>query len=42
MLGAGASEAQIPADFPDLEAGNIRACLQDAAAQANPAVLQAA
>ena len=42
MLGAGASEAQILADFPDLEAEDIRACLQYAAAQVSHAVLQAA
>jgi len=42
MLGAGASEAQILEDFPDLQAEDIRACLQYAAAQANHAVLQAA
>jgi uncharacterized protein (DUF433 family) len=42
MLGAGASEEQILKDFPDLEAEDIRACLQYAAAQANHAVLQAA
>jgi uncharacterized protein (DUF433 family) len=42
MLAGGASEAQILEDFPDLEAEDIRACLQYAAAQANHAVLQAA
>ena len=42
MLAAGASEAQILADFPDLEVEDIRACLQYAAAQANHAVLHAA
>ena len=42
MLGAGASEAHILADFPDLEAEDIRACLQYAAAQVSHAVLQAA
>jgi len=42
MLGAGASESQILQDFPDLDATDIRACLQYAAAQANHAVLQAA
>ena len=41
MLAAGASEAQILEDFPDLQAEDIRACLQYAAAQANHAVLQA-
>jgi len=38
----GASEAQILEDFPDLQAEDIRASLQYAAAQANHAVLQAA
>jgi len=42
MLAAGASEAQILTDFPDLEAADIRACLQYASAQVNHAVLQAA
>ena len=42
MLAAAASEAQILEDFPDLQAEDIRACLQYAAAQANHAVLQAA
>jgi uncharacterized protein (DUF433 family) len=42
MLAGGASEAQILEDFPDLETGDIRACLQYAAAQVNHAVLQAA
>ena len=42
MLAAGASEAQILEDFPDLEKEDIRACLQYAAAQANHAVLHAA
>jgi len=42
MLAGGASETQILADFPDLEAADIRACLQYAAAQVNHAVLQAA
>jgi len=42
MLGGSASEAQILEDFPDLEAEDIRACLQYAAALANHAVLQAA
>ena len=40
MLGAGASEAEILADFPDLQVQDIRACLQYAAAQVNHAVLQ--
>jgi uncharacterized protein (DUF433 family) len=42
MLAGCASEKQILEDFPDLEAEDIRACLQYAAAQANHAVLQAA
>lgn len=42
MLAGGASEAKILEDFPDLEAGDIRACLQYASAQVNHAVLQAA
>ena len=40
MLAAGASEAQILEDFPDLQGEDIRACLQYAAAQANHSVLQ--
>ena len=42
MLAADASESQILADFPDLEAADIRACLKYASAQVNHAVLQAA
>jgi len=42
MLAGGASEAQILEDFPDLEAADIRACLQYASAQLNHTVLQAA
>jgi uncharacterized protein (DUF433 family) len=38
-LAAGASEDEILQDYPDLEAGDIKACLQYAAAQANHAVL---
>jgi uncharacterized protein (DUF433 family) len=41
MLAGGASESQILKDYPDLEAEDIRACLQYAAAQANHAVLYA-
>jgi uncharacterized protein (DUF433 family) len=41
MLAGGASETQILKDFPDLEAEDIRACLQYASAQVNHAVLQA-
>ena len=40
MLAGGATEAQILEDFPDLEAADIRACLQYAASQVNHAVLQ--
>lgn len=42
MLAGGASEEQILQDFPDLEAEDIRACLQYASAQVNHAVLQGA
>ena len=42
MLAEGASEGQILEDFPDLQAEDIRACLQYAAAQANHAILQVA
>lgn len=42
MLAGGATETQILEDFPDLEAADIRACLQYAATQVNHAVLQAA
>jgi len=42
MLAGGASETQILEDFPDLEAADIRACLQYASAQVNHTVLQAA
>jgi uncharacterized protein (DUF433 family) len=42
MLAGGASEAHILEDFPDLEAADIRACLQYASAQVNHTVLQAA
>lgn len=42
MLAGGASEAEILEDFPDLEAEDIRACLQYASAQVNHAVLTAA
>jgi uncharacterized protein (DUF433 family) len=41
MLAGGASEGQILKDFPDLEAEDIRACLQYASAQVNHTVLQA-
>ncbi|MGA3170061.1 MAG: DUF433 domain-containing protein [Chthoniobacteraceae bacterium] len=42
MLAAGAGESQILEDFPDLQAEDIRDCLQYAAAQADHAVLQTA
>lgn len=42
MLAAGATPERILADFPDLEAEDIRACLQYAADQVNHTVLQAA
>lgn len=42
LLAAGVLEKQILADYPDLEAEDIRASLQYAAAQANHAVLQPA
>jgi uncharacterized protein (DUF433 family) len=42
MLAAGASEQEILADFPDLEADDIRAALAYAAAQLDHAVLVAA
>ncbi len=42
MLAGGASEVQILQDFPDLQAEDIRACLQYAAAQADHAVLHVA
>jgi uncharacterized protein (DUF433 family) len=37
---AGVSEKEILEDYPDLEAEDIKACLQDAAAQADHAVLR--
>jgi uncharacterized protein (DUF433 family) len=39
MLAAGAREAEILADFPYLEADDIRACLAFAAAQADHPIL---
>ena len=39
MLASGSSEAEILADYPYLEADDIKACLQYAAAQADHAVL---
>ena len=42
MLANGVSEAEILADFPDLESADIRACLAYAAAQiGHPAVMAA-
>jgi uncharacterized protein (DUF433 family) len=40
LLAAGVPEKEILEDYPDLEAEDIRACLQYASAQANHAVLQ--
>jgi uncharacterized protein (DUF433 family) len=40
LLAAGASADEILQDYPDLEAEDIKACLQYAAAQANHAVLR--
>lgn len=43
MLAGGATETEILADFPDLEAGDIRAALAYAAAQVDhPVILPAA
>lgn len=42
LMAAGVAERDILADYPDLEAEDIRACLQYAAAQANHSILQAA
>jgi uncharacterized protein (DUF433 family) len=42
LLAAGVPEKEILEDYPDLEAGDIRACLQFAPAQANHSVLQPA
>lgn len=39
LLAAGASESEILADYPYLEADDIKACLEYAAAQAGHAVL---
>jgi uncharacterized protein (DUF433 family) len=41
LLASGASEAEILADYPYLEADDIKACLEYAAAQADHAVLSA-
>lgn len=40
LLAAGVAEKEILADYPDLVAEDLRACLQYAAAQVNHAVLQ--
>jgi len=40
LMAAGAPEKEILDDYPDLEAEDIRACLQYAAAQANHSVLR--
>jgi uncharacterized protein (DUF433 family) len=40
LLAAGVPEAEILQDYPDLEAQDIRACLEYAAAQADHAVLK--
>ncbi len=42
MLAGGASEQEILQDFPYLEAADIRACLEYAAAQVDHAVVLAA
>ena len=42
MLAAGTSEAQILEDFPYLEADDIRACLEFAAAEMDHAILRVA
>lgn len=42
LLGAGTTEQEILKDYPFLEAEDIRACLQFAAAQLDHAILRAA
>ena len=42
LLAAGVVEKEILEDYPDLEAEDIRACLQYASAQANHVILQPA
>lgn len=42
MLAGGATEQEILQDFPYLEAADIRACLEYAAAQLDHAVIMAA
>lgn len=41
LIAAGVSEAEILADYPDLEAADIKACLEYAAAQLDHPVLVA-
>jgi uncharacterized protein (DUF433 family) len=41
LLASGASEAEILEDYPDLEADDIKACLEYAAAQADHVVVGA-
>jgi len=41
LVAAGVSEAEILADYPDLEAPDIKACLEYAAAQLDHPVLVA-
>jgi len=42
LLAAGVAEAEILADYPDLEAADIQACLEYAAAQLDHPVLSVA
>ncbi len=42
MLATGVSEKEILEDFPYLEAGDIRACLEFAVAQMDRAILKVA
>lgn len=42
LLAAGVPEKEILEDYPDLQAEDIRACLQYAAAQVDHSVVQAA
>ncbi len=42
LLAADVPEAEILTDYPDLEPGDIKACLQYAAAQADHSVLKVA
>ena len=41
LLASGASESEVLEDYPYLEADDIKACLQYAAAQADHAILSA-